>query len=283
MLYKISVSHNQWNNGSVPCSVQELPRSGFAHYVLCSLEVSWSTQSTAQGSTSHSECTREADQLRKLMCDFVRDLYRMKKAKYPSPELFNAKSPRRMFRKRCAGWNTVGKSKRKQWGQKCSLIKSLAKTKLRGGTLMNLNRDLMEFGKEQGKGLHPGRIMPCSAQALLWRAWACSRSQADHTPQHAHTANLAGRYWTLSGVWSADQGRLFSSFSGSTWNTVICHESWALGAQEELNKRSTLKVKLLVRGGATSTEGKYSGTSLPGQWWFLRSAWAVLFNFTQRI
>lgn len=57
-----------------------------------------------------------------------------------------------------------------------------------------------------------------------------------------------------------------------------CELPWEL-----LNKRSLLKVKFLVRGGATSTEGKYRGTSLPGQWWILRSAWAVLFNITQRL
>lgn len=112
----------------------------------------------------------------------------------------------------------LASQKGKQCGQKCTLSKSLAKPKLRAvadwtssrasstGTLMNLNRNLMKFGKKESKGLHLGRITPCSAQALLWRAWACSRSQADHEPQRAHMANLAGRYWSPSGVWSVDQG-----------------------------------------------------------------------------
>lgn len=48
-----------------------------------------------------------------------------------NPELFNAKSPRKVFRKRGAVEIKFGSQKGDQWGWKCNTSKSLAWTKLR--------------------------------------------------------------------------------------------------------------------------------------------------------
>lgn len=215
---------------------QELPGSVFAHWVLCSQDISWSAQSAASGSTSHSEYMREADQLRKLMCGFARDLYRVKKDSQTLNSLI-PKAPEGCSEKGVLAEIQFASKKGKWWGQKCPLSKSLAITKLRGeanrtrratGTLMNLNRKLTKFGKERDKALHPGRITP--SQSLLWGDWACSTSQADHVPQHTQAANMGRRYQTPSGAWSAGKKGRYSFFQAAPeilWSATRA-EPWEL-------------------------------------------------------